>query len=179
METWKPIQTLNGIYEVSNFARIRRIARGKKFDANQIIEAKQMLTNGCTLKQVANFLQTSITTIMAIKHGKTWAGDAKFRIIKTHIARDNYIRFTACINGKMRKIAVHRAMWEAFNGQIPNGLEVNHKNLDRADNRLDNLELLTHQENIRHAFNIYRKIPAARQPKGRAGSYRGKYFKHA
>jgi hypothetical protein len=69
-------------------------------------------------------------------------------------------------------------MWEAFNGPIEGRLEVNHKNLKRDDNRLENLELLTHRENIQHAFDLYRQDPSSRQPAGKPGSYRGKYFKH-
>lgn len=45
---------------------------------------------------------------------------------------------------------VHRLVWLSFNGPIDKGLEVNHKNGDSIDNRLNNLELLTHTENIWH-----------------------------
>lgn len=43
---------------------------------------------------------------------------------------------------------VHLLVWEAFNGPIPKGMEVNHINEIRWDNRIDNLNLLTRKENI-------------------------------
>lgn len=43
---------------------------------------------------------------------------------------------------------LHRLVWEAFNGPIPEGYEVNHMNEDKSDNRIENLNLLTHKENI-------------------------------
>lgn len=43
---------------------------------------------------------------------------------------------------------VHLLVWEAFNGPIPKGLEVNHINEIRWDNRIDNLNLLTRKENV-------------------------------
>lgn len=48
---------------------------------------------------------------------------------------------------------VHRLVWTAFSGPIPNWLEINHKNGNKSDNRLNNLELLTHQLNMLHASN--------------------------
>ena len=51
-------------------------------------------------------------------------------------------------DGKVKNVRVHRVIWMAFNGEIPNGMEVNHKNEIRNDNRLENLELLTHKENL-------------------------------
>jgi hypothetical protein len=42
---------------------------------------------------------------------------------------------------------VHRLVWESFNGAIPEGYVVDHKNGDKKDNRLKNLQLLTWSEN--------------------------------
>lgn len=49
---------------------------------------------------------------------------------------------------------VHRVLWEAFNGPIPPGLQINHRNGDKCDNRLENLELVTPAENTRHAIEV-------------------------
>lgn len=41
----------------------------------------------------------------------------------------------------------HRVVWESFNGEIPKGMEIDHKNTVRDDNRLENLRLVTSKEN--------------------------------
>lgn len=46
---------------------------------------------------------------------------------------------------------VHRVIWEAVNGPISPGLEINHINGIKTDNRIENLELVTHAENMVHA----------------------------
>lgn len=43
---------------------------------------------------------------------------------------------------------LHRLVWETFVGEIPKGLEIHHKNHDKSDNRLKNLALVTHQQNM-------------------------------
>jgi len=45
----------------------------------------------------------------------------------------------------------HRIVWETFNGEIPDGYEVDHINNVREDNRLCNLQLLTRLDNMRKA----------------------------
>jgi len=50
-------------------------------------------------------------------------------------------------NGKRE----HRTVWSAMYGSIPEGREIDHINGDRADNRLENLRLVTRQENMRNA----------------------------
>lgn len=42
---------------------------------------------------------------------------------------------------------VQRIVWDAFNGPIPKDFEVDHINDIRTDNRLENLQLLTHKDN--------------------------------
>jgi hypothetical protein len=43
---------------------------------------------------------------------------------------------------------LNRLIWEAFNGAIPDGYVVDHKNNNKKDNRLENLQLLTCSENL-------------------------------
>lgn len=47
---------------------------------------------------------------------------------------------------------VHRLVYEAFKGKIPDGLQINHINCIKDDNRLHNLEVVTPLENVRHAL---------------------------
>jgi len=49
------------------------------------------------------------------------------------------------IDGKSQ--GIHRHIWEAFNGPIPEGLEVDHKFDIKTDNRLSELQLLTNEQN--------------------------------
>lgn len=42
----------------------------------------------------------------------------------------------------------HRVIWEMHNGPIPPNREIHHINGVRDDNRIENLELVTHQENL-------------------------------
>jgi len=44
----------------------------------------------------------------------------------------------------------HNIVWNMFNGKIPDGFEVDHKNRDLQDNRIENLRLVSHQENCRN-----------------------------
>lgn len=177
METWKPVLGFENLYEISDHGNVRRIARGKILNAAKVAAVKQMFAEGATLKQAAEFLGVSIPTAHAIKLGKTWAGEVNHRPCKTHLLK-GYWQVTFCKNGKYTTRAVHRVMWETFNGPIEGRLEINHKNLDRADNRLENLELTTHRENIQHAIDTYKAQGLLRAVKGRKGFIPGKHSKY-
>jgi hypothetical protein len=59
--------------------------------------------------------------------------------------REGYIK--VMVEGRF--FYAHRIIWEMLKGKIPDGLQINHKNHDRADNRIENLELVTRSENTR------------------------------
>lgn len=58
-----------------------------------------------------------------------------------------YYRVQCYYNLNGKRYLVHRMVWEAFNGLIPEGMEINHINGNPKDNSIDNLELTSHKEN--------------------------------
>ena len=51
-------------------------------------------------------------------------------------------------NKKVRINLIHRLVFDSFIG-IDDGLEINHLDEDKENNRLDNLELITHEDNLK------------------------------
>ncbi len=49
-----------------------------------------------------------------------------------------------------RTYSLHRLVWIQAHGPIPDGFVIHYRNHDRLDNRLENLELLTHQQHVQH-----------------------------
>ena len=65
-----------------------------------------------------------------------------------------YKNVTLFKNGKRKCALVHRLVMQSFVSPCPEGNEVNHKDGNKTNNRLDNLEYVTPSENILHAFAI-------------------------
>lgn len=178
METWKPVLGFESLYEVSDHGNVRRTARGKTLDGARVAEAKQMFERGALLREVAEFLNTSLATASNIKRGLVWRGDTAYRPVKLTSLK-HYLIASLCKDGVYTRRSVHRMVWEAFNGPIPGRLEVNHKDLDRANNRLENLELLTHQQNVQHAIDAYKSQGLFRAVKGTKGFIGGKHSRYS
>ena len=67
-----------------------------------------------------------------------------------------YERVLFYVDGKSRHYRVHRLVWEAFRGPIPDGYEIDHINTVRDDNRLVNLRCVTPKENQNNPVTMKR-----------------------
>ena len=55
---------------------------------------------------------------------------------------------------KAKHMYVHHLVWITFNGEVPEGLLICHKDTDRSNNALDNLCVMTHKENFNKPLTI-------------------------
>jgi hypothetical protein len=90
-------------------------------------------------------------------------------IMKQSWHKHGYLHVSMRSIGRVRKIPrlVHRLVMLAFVGPCPAGLEVNHKNGKKDDNRLSNLEYVTGSENVLHSYRILGR-------RGRVGEVNGR-----
>lgn len=55
------------------------------------------------------------------------------------------------IDGVKKQRTIHSIIARTFLGPVPQGLEINHKDGNKHNNSIDNLEYCTRQENLEHA----------------------------
>ena len=70
--------------------------------------------------------------------------------------RTDYISVCLCKNNVKRTCLVHKLVAEAFIENPDNLPQINHKDEDKANNSLSNLELTTHKENCNFGTRIER-----------------------
>lgn len=110
---------------------------------------------GANLAKDNFFLQLVKTNqIRVSKNGRVWSNRVN-RFIGSFNPTIKYQ--TICLYdkdyGKKRTMLIHRLVWLAHKGKIKDDkLQINHKDGDKLNNKLSNLELVTNRENIIHAY---------------------------
>lgn len=77
----------------------------------------------------------------------------KCKLIKPGKTRCGYLNIFTCTNGVKTRHIFHRVIWNTFKGEIPEKMDIDHLNGIKTDNRLINLDVVTHQENVQRAMN--------------------------
>lgn len=80
--------------------------------------------------------------------------NGEMKILRPRIHPSGYL-YIGCFKGKgpsKQRIwkRVHRVVYETFVGTIHSGLEIDHINRDKHDNRVTNLRTVTHSENCKN-----------------------------
>ena len=106
------------------------------------------------------------TAYSADKNGSVY-GQSGQRL-KPIIHHTGYVVYTIRQHGLQQQVRGHRFIWECLVGPIPEGLVINHKDGNKMNNCLDNLECVTHQRNCVHAFETGLRKGAAGEDNSRS-----------
>lgn len=96
-----------------------------------------------------------------------------------------YLQVILYKEGKLKQFLVHRLVVEAFISEIPKGLVVNHKDENKQNNNVDNLEICTYKYNLNYGTRNERagkkistvlkgKTPWNKGKKGKPSPMKGK-----
>ena len=100
-EEWRPVVGYEGLYEVSDFGRVKSLHK-----ANE-------------------------------------------KIMKQYYGRGGYLRIDLHKDKKKKSYPVHKLVWEAIKGKVPDDFDIDHRNFRRDDNRIENLLAIPASENRR------------------------------
>lgn len=75
------------------------------------------------------------------------------KLMKPELLKKGYLRVGLSLNGDRKRFLIHVLVASNFISEKPsNNSEVNHKDLNKKNNKVDNLEWTTPSENVNHAI---------------------------
>lgn len=98
----------------------------------------------------------SLDRVVANRANKSGLQKSKGKVLKICSAVNGY----SVVNLGRKTHFVHRLVCEAFYGDISDGYSVNHINGIKADNRAENLEIIKHSDNCKHAYRELGRKPS-------------------
>jgi len=124
-EIWKDVIGWEEFYKVSNLGRIKVKERIVKYFVNGDFRRDDFISQRKIIEKIRKpKLNKHTGYLMVGLNGK----------------------------GKSQNVTIHSMEAKAFIGEIKKGYNVNHKDGDKLNNELQNLEIITHRENCIHAF---------------------------
>lgn len=124
MEIWKSVENYEGILEVSNFGNVRTLTR--------IVKTNVVNQSGycCTVEKTIKGKLCSLRQ------------------------KKGYLQIAVRTPGKRHWLLVHRLVAKAFLSEIKDKPKINHKDGNKENNHVDNLEWCTDSENQVHALKM-------------------------
>lgn len=83
--------------------------------------------------------------------GKVWKNGKE---VGNKPNKNGYCMMSVKLNKRRRIVGRYKLVWEAFNGKVPRGMEIDHINRIRNDDRLENLRCVTHKENLNNPLTV-------------------------
>lgn len=122
IERWKDIKGFEGRYQISTLGNVKSLPRVVTQEHTQHNHSVDRKIKGGIVKASDN------------GHG--------YKIVLLPLLNQN---------GKRKRFYVHRLVADHFIGPVPKGSVINHIDYNKANNRVENLEIVTQSENVRHS----------------------------
>lgn len=88
---------------------------------------------------------------------KGWKKSVREKKLIPKIGSKGYCGVSLYIDNSIKNMQVHRVIAEIFIANPENKPQVNHKDGDKLNNRVENLEWSTQEENMLHAYYVLKK----------------------
>ena len=99
-----------------------------------------------SLEKYGKIAQFRNTPYYFTENGKVLNMDRQIELKQSKSGKYYRVNMAYGIN---KKILIHRGVWEAFNGEIPEGMDVDHIDNNPANNALSNLQVLSRKDNLK------------------------------
>ena len=104
------------------------------------IEFKEVIIKGIPYE---SYIISNTGEIYSLKFGKK-------KLMSQHVDGSGYKYVSLFIHGKLVKYRTHIAVASAFIGTIKQGQIVNHRDCNKENNTVENLEIISQSENMVH-----------------------------
>ena len=89
-----------------------------------------------------------------VRHAKGGVKISPSKLLKQGKSKSGYLIVSFCVDGIKSNQTVHRLVARAFISNESNKPQVNHKDGNKHNNHIDNLEWMTASENGLHAYRV-------------------------
>lgn len=146
-----------------------------------------------TWKTIPGFSRYQVSDAGQIR-SLNYKNSGKVQILKPAPSPGGYLMtMLQTDNCDYKTVPVHRFVAFAFLGMRPAGKEINHKDGNKLNNHIENLEYVTHSQNTKHSFDMGLQIPLrgeeignhklteqqVREIRDHAKNFKGRYYGRA
>ena len=100
---------------------------------------------------------SNLGRVKSIRYGKE-------KILSPSISNQGYIQVNLCKNGKQKWCLIHRLVALAFIPNPNNLPQINHRDEDKTNNKVENLEWCDHKYNNNYGTRIQRVVEKTSKP---------------
>lgn len=100
---------------------------------------------------------SNLGNVVGLERKNSIGKSVHFKLLKQNINRDGYLKVSLSKNGHKTTIPVHRLVANSFIENPLNLSDVNHKDEDKTNNNVENLEWMTHFDNMHYGTGMQRK----------------------